>query len=106
MATKQDNNTAAASVDNQPGATAPLATVEVATLKAEPVATTAAPIEYAEVVRARLRGHYDGIREIGEVFENPRNLPTYPQDTTSWFEDAELDPEWEAKEAAARRSRR
>lgn len=62
--------------------------------------------EYAELVRARYKGHYDGVREPGEVFNNARNLPTYPEDRNSWFEDADRDPEWEAKEQSASRRRR
>ncbi|KPU94703.1 hypothetical protein APR50_10495 [Variovorax paradoxus] len=61
--------------------------------------------EYAEVVRARAKGEYGGIKEKGEVFPNDRNLPTYPEDPTSWFEDAEHDPDWEAKEKASKRRR-
>lgn len=62
--------------------------------------------EYAELVRARYRGHYDGVKEVGVVFSNDRNLPTYPEDPNSWFEDAEREADWEAKEKAAARRRR
>jgi hypothetical protein len=62
--------------------------------------------EYAEVVRARSKGHYDGVREVGDVFSNPRNLPTYPEDPKSWFEDADRPLDWEEKERAGRRRAR
>lgn len=62
--------------------------------------------EYALNVRARSKGHYDGVKEIGEVFENDRNLPTYPEDPTSWIEDASREPDWEVKEKAEKRTRR
>lgn len=61
---------------------------------------------YAEVVRSRARGHYDGVREVGDVFANDRNLPTYPEDPNSWIEDADRPADWEAQEKAAARSRR
>ena len=62
----------------------------------KPVAPPAAPVaqevvvpyEYAFEVRARQKGEYDGIKEVGEVFDNTKNLPTYPEDRNSWFEDA------------------
>lgn len=53
-----------------------------------PVDTT----EYAYRVRARQKGHYAGLREVGDVFDNDLNLPTYPQDPASWFEDADAPP--------------
>jgi hypothetical protein len=64
--------------------------------------------EYAELVRARYKGHYDGVREAGEVFNNTRNLPTYPEDKNSWFEDASKPVDWESQQAprGARRARR
>lgn len=49
--------------------------------------------EYAERVRARSKGHYDGLREMGDVFDNPQNLATYPEDPNSWFEDATKPPQ-------------
>lgn len=93
---------------------------EIALLKAQlaaaytgtaPVATAAAtpaePVDYAELVRARQKGHYDGLREKGDVFNNDKNLPTYPEDPNSWFEDADRDPEWEIKaQSAGRRKSR
>lgn len=75
--------------------TVPLQPVQVHVLQAPAAAEDTT--EYAELVRARSKGHYDGIREKGEVFDNPRNLPTYPEDKNSWFEDADRDPEWELK---------
>jgi len=84
-------------------ASAPLQPVHVLVQQAPPAEVD--DTEYAETVRARAKGHYDGIREKGEVFENSRNLPTYPSDPNSWFEDADLDPEWEVKEKAAKRRR-
>lgn len=62
--------------------------------------------EYAVQVRARERGEYNGLREKGDVFDNDRNLPTYPEDPRSWFEDASLDPNWEAIERAKSNKRR
>jgi hypothetical protein len=44
--------------------------------------------EYAYDIRARAKGEYDGLREKGDVFENTKNLPTWPEDPNSWFEDA------------------
>ncbi len=59
--------------------------------------------EYAAVVRARYKGHYDGVRERGDVFDNVRNLPTYPEDKNSWFEDASRPVDWEISEQSAGR---
>lgn len=91
--------------DYATAASAPLAGSQVVAQPATPAEED--ETEYAEIVRARVKGHYDGIREVGEVFNNDRNLPTYPEDPNSWFEDADRDPEWEikAKTASRRKSR-
>lgn len=69
-----------------------------------PIVVAAAPAakkedktEYAYDVRARFKGEYDGLREKGDVFENSKNLPTYPEDPNSWFEDADKPSEDEPK---------
>lgn len=49
--------------------------------------------EYAELVRARAKGEYNGLREKGDIFDNDRNLPTYPEDPNGWFEDADTPAE-------------
>lgn len=46
-------------------------------------------VKYATRVRAIRKGEYNGVKEVGEEFDNDRNLPTYPDDETSWFEAAE-----------------
>jgi len=84
-------------------ASAALQPVHVLVQQAPPAEEDTA--EYAETVRARSKGHYDGIREKGEVFENSRNLATYPEDKNSFFEDADRDPEWEVKAKVASRRR-
>lgn len=56
---------------------------------AAPAAKAAKNVEYAFDVRARFKGEYDGLREKGDLFENTKNLPTYPEDPNSWFEDAD-----------------
>lgn len=43
-------------------------------------------IQYAKRVVAFRKGHYDGIKEVGEEFDNTLNLPTYPEDPHSWFQ--------------------
>lgn len=67
---------------------APLQTVEVLGGPEKSAKAKNQP-KYAERVVARQKGHYDGIKEVGEEFDNTQNLPTYPEDPTSWFEAAE-----------------
>lgn len=68
--------------------------------------STADKTDYAMLVRARDKGEYNGLKKKGDVFANDRNLPTYPEDPASWIEDADRDPEWEAKEKANQRRAR
>lgn len=106
-------DTAAAGADNQ--RSQPLQSAAVASLPTDPLlvkggkvrpGSTADDTEYAEAVRARSKGEYNGLREKGDIFPNDRNLPTYPEDPASWIEDAERDPDWEAKEKANQRRAR
>lgn len=59
------------------------------TVAAAPSAAKVSAPKYAHRVRAVRKGHYGGLREAGEAFENDLNLPTYPEDPNSWFEAAE-----------------
>jgi len=85
MAKTTDLNTAS---ENPNAVTSELQAVTVAVAPAADLAPVE-PIEYAEVVRARSKGHYGEIREVGDVFANDQNLATYPEDPNSWFEDAD-----------------
>lgn len=85
---------AAQPLGNPRAASQPLSSVPMfVQVKQEPVEEDTT--EYAERVRARQKGHYNGLREVGDIFENVNNLKTYPEDPNSWFEDAEKDPHQE-----------
>lgn len=95
--------------------TEPLQGAQVAALPTDPLlvkggkvrpGSTADKTEYAELVRARGKGEYNGLKAKGDVFANDRNLPTFPEDPESWIEDADRDSEWEAKEKAEKRRNR
>ncbi len=58
--------------------------------------------DYADRVRAIRKGYYHGIREVGDGFNNVDNLPTYPEDPTSWFVDSDAEP---AERPSGRRRR-
>jgi len=112
-AASQAASTAAAGASNQPSVT--LQGSQVAAAPVNPLlvkggqvrpGSTADTNDYAEIVRARSKGEYNGLKEKGAVFNNDRNLPTYPEDPASWIEDADRDPEWEAKEKANQRRAR
>lgn len=105
----------ASTPSNPRAASAPLESAAVKKLPADPLLTkngkvrpgsSADDTEYAELVRARAKGEYGGIKEKGEVFNNDRNLPTYPEDPASWFEDADRDVNWEDQDKPARRKAR
>lgn len=59
------------------------------TIAAAAPAVKVAPPKYARRVRAVRKGHYSGLREAGEEFDNDLNLATFPEDPNSWFEAAE-----------------
>ncbi len=45
--------------------------------------------QYPRLVRAIRKGEYNGVKEVGEEFDNDRNLAPFPEDPNSWFESAE-----------------
>jgi hypothetical protein len=105
-------DTVAAGAANQ--SSRPLEGSVVASLPTDPLlvkngkvrpGSTADDTEYAELVRARSKGEYNGVRVKGDVFANERNLPTYPEDPDSWIEDADRSVDWEAEEKKANQRR-
>jgi len=106
---------AAPAPSNPHAVSRPLESSDVKKLPADPLlvkngrvrpGSDADTTEYAEIVRARAKGEYGGIKEKGEVFNNDRNLPTFPEDPASWFEDADRPVDWEAQEKAQKRRAR
>lgn len=46
-------------------------------------------VKYARRVVAFRKGEYGGVKDVGEEFDNDKNLPTYPEDPESWFQAAD-----------------
>lgn len=62
-------------------------------------------VEYARRVVAFKKGDYNGVKEVGEEFDNDRNLPTYPEDPDAWFQAAD-EGERKASEGRAQEIRK
>jgi hypothetical protein len=75
----------AARAGNPQAAVAPLNSPEVAGGPTARKSSKDADYKHPLRVRAIKKGEYNGVKEIGEEFDNTRNLAPYPEDEKSWF---------------------
>lgn len=89
----------AAKIGNPNAATAALNSPDVAGGPGSRSDPRKADFKHPMRVRAIRKGEYNGVREVGDEFDNDRNLAPYPEDEKSWFVPVE---EGEYKSAAKR----